>query len=194
MGSIKLTTTGTQDPVVVAGRVFTHPTSDFELLDEFTFQELAGSDTLDQAIADGYITLEVNGSSSSGVSIADAEEIEGKDYFKTYVPSSNSSTGWVEKAELDETFRGGNYAINAEWLWGVNNFATTLVVDITIDGTTQKSVSIPAAKAGVYGLPGKVYYEINISAGQHTVGFKFKSSKSNKLATVSNLLFIVEEL
>jgi len=57
---IKLSTTGTLSPVVfndLGKRQFTHPTSNYSLLDEFNYDKLAKSDDLQSAINNGYIIL-----------------------------------------------------------------------------------------------------------------------------------------
>ena len=58
--ALLLTTTGTQTPVTIDdlnGRSFTHPTTDFDLLTEFSLQEVADSTDLISAISAGYITV-----------------------------------------------------------------------------------------------------------------------------------------
>lgn len=58
---ILLTTTGTQNPVVIAdfgNRSFAHPTVDFDLLSEFTRGEIGASVDLQAAITAGYVTLQ----------------------------------------------------------------------------------------------------------------------------------------
>jgi hypothetical protein len=57
---ILLSTTGTASPVVLndLNRIsFTHPTSNFDLLESFTLEELYESDDLINAVDDGHITL-----------------------------------------------------------------------------------------------------------------------------------------
>jgi len=58
-----LSTTGTQDPVVIedlGGRSFSHPTTDFDLLAEFLPNEVMNSDDLQSALDSGYVTLKCN--------------------------------------------------------------------------------------------------------------------------------------
>jgi len=55
-----LSTTGTQSPVVIEdlGDIsFTHPTTDYDLLSDFGPQQIAYSDDLQNAINNGYITI-----------------------------------------------------------------------------------------------------------------------------------------
>jgi len=58
--NLYLTTTGTQNPVVLAdmgNRTFAHPTTDFDLLPEYSCERLCDSGSLADALAAGYITL-----------------------------------------------------------------------------------------------------------------------------------------
>jgi len=60
---IRLTTTGTLSPVTIddlSGRSFTHPTTNFNLLSEFSGNEVFKSESLQSAITNGYITLSDN--------------------------------------------------------------------------------------------------------------------------------------
>jgi len=57
---IYLSTTGTKDTVIIedlGSRKFVHPTIDFNLLEEYTAQEISQSDDLQNAIDNGWITL-----------------------------------------------------------------------------------------------------------------------------------------
>ena len=57
---ILLTTTGTASPVVIPDLnsiTFTHPTTDYNLLEEFTLEELYDSSDLISAVTAGTITL-----------------------------------------------------------------------------------------------------------------------------------------
>lgn len=91
MGSVKLTTTGTLGTVIIGGRVFNHPTTDFELLDEFSLQELAEDQSLDEAIALGQVTLEVNGSSAAEVDLDDGSIFLGTNQGTGEVPDDGQS-------------------------------------------------------------------------------------------------------
>lgn len=65
MASLKvmLTTTGTQDPVEIPDfglRTFAHPTTDYDLLDEFSLDEIMSSNDLQALVDDEYITISIN--------------------------------------------------------------------------------------------------------------------------------------
>jgi hypothetical protein len=56
----KITTTGTQDPVVfidLGERIFNHPTVNFDLYTEFYPEEIIASDDVQAAITNGWITV-----------------------------------------------------------------------------------------------------------------------------------------
>ena len=58
-----ITTTGTLSPVTIddlGGRSFTHPTIDYNLLIEFSSEEIQKSSDLQNAISNGYVTMQDN--------------------------------------------------------------------------------------------------------------------------------------
>lgn len=60
LSELKLTTTGTQNPVVfgdLGARTFTHPTVDFDVLTEFSLEEIQSSVDMQTALVAGHITL-----------------------------------------------------------------------------------------------------------------------------------------
>jgi len=60
VNEIKLSTTGTLSPVTLAdlgNRSFTHPTVNFDLLTEYSLDELLMSEDLKSAVDNGYVTL-----------------------------------------------------------------------------------------------------------------------------------------
>jgi len=73
MGEIRLTTTGTLSPVVIddlGGRSFTHPTAAFNLLAEFTEDEVQYSADLQALLTAAHITL----ADENAVAITDVQE------------------------------------------------------------------------------------------------------------------------
>lgn len=69
-----LSTTGTQNPVVfndIGGRTFAHPTVSFDLETEFSPEEIAESDDIQDAITNGWITVvDANGEPINNVADA----------------------------------------------------------------------------------------------------------------------------
>jgi hypothetical protein len=58
--SFRITTTGLQDPVVfydLGNVTYSHPTTDYDLEDDFTEAEIKGSLDIQSAIDNGYITV-----------------------------------------------------------------------------------------------------------------------------------------
>jgi len=92
---ILLTTTGTLTPVVIddfGARSFAHPTVDFDLLYEFTEDEIRSSVDLQAAIDAGYITLsDENGNNITDVSLAGKTGIRSE--LLTYSDTANKVIG-----------------------------------------------------------------------------------------------------
>jgi len=72
--AFRITTTGSLNPVVfndIGGRSFAHPTVDFDLESEFSVDEIAESDDIQDAITNGHITVQdANGESITDVGAA----------------------------------------------------------------------------------------------------------------------------
>jgi len=105
--AFRITTTGTQDPVVfndLGARSFPHPTVDFDLEQEYSAAEIAASVDVSAALAAGEITAE----DADGNPINDSEN--------TYVPLSSkgqingvatlNGSGKVPAAQLPESAGG----------------------------------------------------------------------------------------
>jgi len=108
---ILLTTTGTLSPVVLTDmnkRQFVHPTTDFDLLTEFTYEQIFHSESLQAAITAGHITLRTSQSTLSysidntkNESLFNANQIVGipidnSDIANQRVLVYNSTTGHLE--------------------------------------------------------------------------------------------------
>lgn len=75
MAEFYITTTGTQDPVVLndlGGRSFAHPTTAHNLGSEYSLAELQASNDLWQAIADGHLTAQ----DKQGNAIEEADQVQ----------------------------------------------------------------------------------------------------------------------
>ena len=83
--AVYITTTGTQNPVTLddlGGRFFPHPTVSYDLELEYSISELQRSQSLQNAISSGYITV-TNESGENITSISNLQPITQSE-VKTY--------------------------------------------------------------------------------------------------------------
>jgi parallel beta-helix repeat protein len=104
MVQILLTTTGTQDPVVLTDlgrREFAHPTTDFDLLTENFEYRIKGSSSLQSLLDAGHITMKYG----TSVAITKVSEIESSERHAAYdcvVDVGGSADYTTIKAALDD--------------------------------------------------------------------------------------------
>jgi hypothetical protein len=161
-----MTTTGTLDPVPLAdlGRVpgYAHPTTDYDLTQEFSLDELSNSSSLQDAIDSGYITVV----DCMGMTITDVSKIgaggTGGKVVNTYRVSSSGGDFTTLQAAIEHlgglssqtdgvrlVLDGGHYTIS-----------DTVVVDfgfpLRIEGSGSNNTFFDAAD----GLQTKPMFEI----------------------------------
>lgn len=119
---IKLSTTGTQDPVTfddLGGRVFNHPTVDFDLLSEYSLVDLLLSTDLRNAFSNGWITLK-------DYNDVVAERIEDIAFFN----AKDNFTATVAPVSTNDKTEG--YSFGSRWT-NINTNETWLCISNTKD-------------------------------------------------------------
>lgn len=172
---INLSTTGTQSPVVLedlGGRSFTHPTTDFNLLNEYGTDKLAKSDDLQGAIDSGYITLR----DENNVLLNSVEFLNILHNFVAADPTAND--------DADD-----GYSIGSRWINTTNN-----KLWYCADNTVGSAVWIqPLTDANLQGVPSfsgsffdssTPYLEYNNTSWKVAMRFPYEGTNTIALSKV----------
>lgn len=119
---LKISTTGTLSPVIIAdlgNRSFIHPTVDFDLLTEYSLDELFSSTDLASVINNGYLTIK----NEDDVAIDEVNE------FPSY-NVKNNLTATSDPTTSDDKTEG--YSFGSNWV-NTNTNETFLCLDNTED-------------------------------------------------------------
>ena len=139
---VNLTTTQTTTLADLNGRTFTHPTTNFDLLSEFSLDELSKSLSLQTAVAAGDVELR----DEDGVLIPKVELLNVlHNFYATTDPTVND--------DADDGYTSGSYWINrtTDNIW--------FCVDSTVGAAIWKRMIVSGGQtSGVPSFSGSFYY------------------------------------
>ena len=130
---ILLTTTGTQSPVTLndmGGRMFTHPTTNYDLLQEYKFEALRDSFDLQSAINSGYVTL----TDDTGFNITNVSD--------NFVESKTTNDLGIFVQNITYTSGTSGWATAAANTYALNNQSAPYYLNRTNHTGTQTSATI----------------------------------------------------
>ena len=154
--SILISTTGTVNSVTIGdlgGRVFLHPeTNNYELSEEYTYDEISGSTDLGVALNAGYIKLTNN----VGVDIANSLELANVQAIKSSENIGTITTNdYVNKSYLSVLLAAKNN--NRCCIWVINESKKDLYINID-NPATDKFIKIKKdAQEKIEGIKGAIY-------------------------------------
>lgn len=118
------------------------------------------------------------------------------------VVNNTTTTAVVYLQHQLTDLRGGDYKIEIPYVWSYNSATRDIIVDIVIDGTVVELHRIePKDVAGNDGGTGagtdqriSGYYSdiVNLSAGDHTISLRHRSSQAGIIASLHKGAIIVE--
>ena len=120
-------------------------------------------------------------------------EAKMSEYQDVVVLTQTSTYGWSTKASLTTTsLIGGDYIILISFNWKTSSNSTSFLASLEVDGVEEwkmyeKSISGSSSAE----VPRSKFIPISLSTGIKTIDIKFKPSKSNKLAYMSDVLMAI---
>jgi len=183
-----ITTTGTQDPVILADlgyRELDHPLTDYELTSEFTYEDLINSQDFIDAIDNGYLT--VKNLNNDTLTVNDfILGIFGTQYLYQASEDISSTCSLNFQNKINYTTPSlpeGEYRIFFYAEGRISNSSQEFIISGFVDNTEYCSFhGNDISQQPMMGYSGIV--KLHLTEGTHNISIKFKSSHNTKTSYI----------